>query len=152
MKKLITIFLSALFLISCKNSENKAIKAENSTITTLKKIEKVNEKLIENKNLNTEIIPKNGEYSYSVEFAESGMITKDAVTVLINNNQIKIINNGILSGKKGEIIEEGIIVKHKKSGEWIIAHNEKDALAKEIGGCSDGPLVINFKKMILFLC
>lgn len=141
MKKLITLLLSILFLVTCKNYENGTIKSEKSTIIISKKIEKVNEK-----------IPKNGEYLYSVEFAESGMITKDAVTVLINNNQIKIINNGILSGKKNEIIEEGIIMKHEKSGKWIIAHNKNDVLAKEIGGCSDGPLVINFNKKILFLC
>ena len=136
----------------CLRDRNSTITVEKSTITNSKKIEKVNEKPIRNKNLNDDIIPNNGEYLYSVEFAESGMITKNAVKIIINNSKIKIINNGILSGKKDEIIDEGFIMKHKKSGEWIIAHNEKDTLSKEIGGCSDGPLVINFKKKILFMC
>ena len=43
------------------------------------------------------------------------------VTVLISGDSIKIINNESLSGKKGQIIEHGKIVKHKSTGQWIIA-------------------------------
>jgi len=42
-------------------------------------------------------------------------------------------------------------MKHK-SGKWIIGHTTKDKYAKEIGGCSDGPSEINFKKKIFWLC
>jgi hypothetical protein len=57
-----------------------------------------------------------------------------------------------LTGKKGDIIEEGIIMKHTKTGKWIIGHIIKDRDAKEIGGCSNGPSVINFKQKIFWSC
>ncbi len=97
-------------------------------------------------------IPKSGTYIYTVQFAEhQGMFSKDAVTIIIDNKNIKVINNGILSGTKGEIIDQGIIMKHK-DGQYIIAHHENDIFAEEIGGCSDGPLVIKFSQKIIVFC
>ena len=98
-------------------------------------------------------IPKSGTYIYKISFAESnGKLTGAKCKVIIDNNKIKIINIGEkLSGKKGEVITEGIIMKHK-SGKWIIGKDKKDKNAKEIGGCTNGPIEIDFKNMIIWLC
>ena len=96
-------------------------------------------------------IPKSGTYEYEVAFAESsGKSLGSTVTVLISGDSIKIINNGRLSGKKGQIIEHGKIMKHKSTGQWIIATKPQDEFAEEVGGCSDGPRVIDFtnKEMV----
>ncbi|WP_209144220.1 MULTISPECIES: hypothetical protein [Chitinophaga] len=50
------------------------------------------------------------------------------------------------------MIDSGIILRHKKTGKWIIAHDKKDADAPEAGGCSDGPSVIDFKRKIFRMC
>lgn len=98
--------------------------------------------------------PKNGTYTYAIAFAEwNGKSLGATCTVKVKGDSIKVIHNGKgnLSGKKGDILDEGIIVKHK-SGKWIIARKATDKNAKEIGGCSDGPSVIDFKQKKWWSC
>lgn len=99
--------------------------------------------------------PKDGTYTYSIAFAEwGGKSLGSTCTVIIKGDSIKIIHNGKknLTGKKGEVIDEGIIMKHTKTGKSIIGHSKKDKDAKEIGGCSDGPAVIDFKHKRFWMC
>jgi hypothetical protein len=98
--------------------------------------------------------PKDGTYTYSIAFAEwQGKSLGATCTVLIKGDSIKVIHNGKgnLTGKKGDIIDSGILMKHK-SGKWIIGHNIKDKDADDIGGCSDGPRVIDFKRKKVWSC
>ena len=98
--------------------------------------------------------PADGIYTYNIVFAEwNNRPTNATCTVVIKGDSIKVIHNGSgrLSGQKGEIIDSGIIIKHK-NGKWIIGHDVKDKNAQHIGDCTGGPLVINFKKKILQLC
>lgn len=99
--------------------------------------------------------PKDGIYTYKVAFAEwGGKSLGTTCTVIIKGNTVKVLHNGKkgLEGKKGDMIAKGIIMKHIKTGKWIIANSSKDKYAKEIGGCSDGPPVIDFKNKIFWLC
>ena len=99
--------------------------------------------------------PKDGSYTYSIAYAEWGGKTLGSTcTVKIKGDSIFVIHNGnkSVTGKKGEIFDQGIIMKHKKTGKWIIGHNIKDKDAKEIGGCSDGPSVIDFSRKIYWSC
>ena len=100
-------------------------------------------------------IPKDGTYTYKIAFAEWGGKSLGATcTVKIKGNSIKIIHNGKgnLTGNKGDILDEGIIMKHAKTGQWIIGHSRKDKNAKEVGGCSEGPSVIDFKHKKWWSC
>jgi hypothetical protein len=99
--------------------------------------------------------PKNGTYTYSIAFAEwQGKSLGATCTVIIKGDSIKVIHNGKgnLTGKKGDILDQGIIMKHNKTGKWIIGHSDKDKEAKEIGGCSEGPSVIDFKRKKFWSC
>jgi hypothetical protein len=92
--------------------------------------------------------PANGTYTYAIAFAEQqGKSLGATCTVIIKGDSIKIVHNGKpgLTGKKGEIMDEGIIMKHK-TGVWIIGHSRKDINAEEFGGCTDGPTEIDFKR------
>ena len=75
-------------------------------------------------------------------------------TVIIKGDSVKVIHNGKgnLTGNKGDIVDARIIMKHTKTGKWIIGHNIKDKEAKEIGGCSDGPSIIDFKRKSFWSC
>jgi hypothetical protein len=98
--------------------------------------------------------PVSGTYTYTIAFAEwSGKSLGATCTVKIKGDSIWVIHNGNkeLSGEKDEIIDSGIIVKHK-TGKWIIAQSANDKYAKEIGGCTDGPRIIDFKRKKLWLC
>ena len=98
--------------------------------------------------------PKNGTYIYKISYAEWNGKSLDAkCKVVIEGNKIKIFNiGGNVSGKKDEVIEEGKIMKHRKTGKWIVGHSKKDKEAEEIGGCSDGPIEIDFEKETVHLC
>ncbi len=98
--------------------------------------------------------PRNGTYTYKIAYAEwNGRSMGSTCTVVIKGDSIKVIHNGSnVSGTKGEIFDEGIIMKHKKTGKWIIGHSRKDADAKEIGGCSEGPTIIDFKNKKWWTC
>ena len=99
--------------------------------------------------------PKDGTYTYSIAFEESnGKSLGATCTVVIKGDSIMIIHNGKgnLTGKRGDIIDQGIIMKHIQSGKWIIGHSLKDRSSKEIGGCSDGPSIIDFKHKRFWSC
>src|SRR5438270_7881780 len=83
--------------------------------------------------------PKDGSYTYAIAFAEwGGKSNGTFCTVVIKGDSIRVIHHGTghLTGKKGDILDKGIIMKHK-SGKWIIGHSSKDKNAKEIGGWSE---------------
>lgn len=99
--------------------------------------------------------PKNGIYKYTVAFAEwNGESLGSTCTVIIKGDSIRVIHNGkgTLSGNKGDIIDQGILVKHTKTGNWIIAHSIEDKDAAEVGGCSEGPSVIDFRRKKFWRC
>ncbi|HXB45107.1 MAG TPA: hypothetical protein VNV85_13660 [Puia sp.] len=99
--------------------------------------------------------PKDGTYTYKIAFTEwQGKSLGATCTVIIKGDSIKIIHNGKgnLTGNRGDIIDQGMIMKHTKSGKWIIGHNARDKEAKQIGGCSGGPSVIDFKRKIFWSC
>jgi hypothetical protein len=105
-------------------------------------------------NLTTAQKPKDGTYTYSIAFAEwQGKSLGATCTVIIKGDSVKVVHNGKgnLTGNKGDIIDAGIIMNHK-SGKWIIGHNAKDKNATDIGGCSDGPRVIDFKNKKVWSC
>ena len=100
-------------------------------------------------------IPKNGTYEYKIAFAESPNMrnNKADCKVIINGNKIKVIyiGNNLSGTKKGDIIDEGLILKHK-SGKWIIGRKEADKELDEIGGCTDGPREIDFENKTFWMC
>jgi hypothetical protein len=99
--------------------------------------------------------PKNGTYTYSIAFAEwKGESLGATCIVVIKGNSIKVIHNGSanLTGKKGDILDKGIVLKHTRTGKWIIGHSIKDKDLKEIGGCSGGPSIIDFKRKKFWIC
>lgn len=99
-------------------------------------------------------IPPDGSYVYDVAFAEwDGISMGNKVSVTIIKDSIYVVYNGIgnLEIKTGEVIDSGIIIKHH-SGQWIIANKPDDRNLKEIGGCSGGPSIVDFKTRKYWMC
>jgi hypothetical protein len=99
-------------------------------------------------------IPKSGTYTYSIAFAEwNGKSNGATCTVVIKGDSIKVFHNGTgnLTGKKGDILDQGIILKHKKTGKYIIAHNPSDIDSLVANGC-EGPTLIDFVKKLFWTC
>jgi hypothetical protein len=94
---------------------------------------------------------KNG--SYTLDFIDLEYQGKKLGTckAVVKSGKVKLIVINGCHRKKGAIIEQGLLLKHK-TGVWIIAKHKSDVNAKEVGGCSDGPYVINFKRKRLETC
>lgn len=99
---------------------------------------------------------EDGRYEYAVVYDEWGpgklegrcfvIIKGDSATVIEYSGQ------EIDSAEKGTIMDSGKIMKHKKTGKWIIAHSPADVNAEDIGGCTDGPTIIEFDNRIYHGC
>ena len=50
------------------------------------------------------------------------------------------------------LIDEGALGFHKRSNQWIIVRSKTDLEANEVGGCSDGPTVVDLKNKIYWSC
>jgi len=99
--------------------------------------------------------PKDGTYTYSIAYAEwGGKSLGSTCTVKIKGDSIFVIHDGNkrMTGTKGDTLDHGIILKHTKTCKWIIGLHKKDKDAKEIGGCSDGPSIIDFKRKKWWSC
>ncbi len=99
-------------------------------------------------------IPANGTYQFDAAFAEwDGQSMGLKLTIVINGDSVKVIyeGHGSLSAEIGEVIDEGIIMKHK-SGEWIIGNQISDKELDDVGGCTEGPAIIDFKNKKYWLC
>jgi hypothetical protein len=97
--------------------------------------------------------PKDGVYTYDVAFAEWGGQTFGAtVIVKIQGDSVFVIHNGgNITGKRGDIIEKGVLLRHK-TGKWIIARKPEDADAEQVGRCSLGPVEIDFEMKRIWSC
>jgi len=100
-------------------------------------------------------IPPDGSYVFDIAFAEwDGKSMGEKVTIVIEGNYIQVIyegNGNLTLTKAGEIIDEGQILKHT-SGAWIITSNNTDIHLEEVGGCTDGPRIIDFKNKKFWMC
>ncbi len=98
--------------------------------------------------------PKDGVYVYSISFEEwKGKSLGAKCEVIVKGDSITVVHNGDtgLTGRKGDVIEAGLIMQHR-SGKWIIGHREEDKSASETGGCSGGPTIVDFKKRKIRSC
>lgn len=67
------------------------------------------------------------------------VIKKDSIIIYAT----KVLSERITFTKEGDVIERGLILKHK-SGKWIIGQSPKDKNAEQIG--VEGPPIIDFRK------
>ena len=96
-----------------------------------------------------------GTYSFTIAFSEwGGKSLGTTCDVIIKGKSISVMHDGTgnLSGKKGDIILEGILMEHKKTEKLIIGNSKKDELAEEIGACTGGPSLIDLENRIVELC
>ena len=92
-----------------------------------------------------------GRYTFQHKMSEQPNITNAPVKVAIKGRYVVVTSESGGVFPKG-VIEEGTLMWHAKSRQWIIGHNASDRYAEEVGGCSDGPLVIDLKNKIFWSC
>ena len=75
-----------------------------------------------------------------------------ALAAQIRGRHIVLINNDRADVFPAGLIAEGTLMWHAASGQWIIGTAPADADATEVGGCSDGPDVIDLQSRVYWTC
>lgn len=97
---------------------------------------------------------EDGEYIFQHKYAEAEQYRIRSIELLveIRGNHIVVINNDRSDVFPMGVLEEGTLMWHSKSGQWIIGTVPSDSDADEVGGCTDGPTVIDLQKRIYWTC
>ena len=93
-----------------------------------------------------------GTYQFKHKFAEHPSMPSIDVTVTIEGRQIKVVNERETSVFPEGIIAEGVLYWHPGSRQWIIGDSQSDREAAEVGGCSDGPEVVDLIGRVYWTC
>ena len=93
-----------------------------------------------------------GSYVFTHKDAEFENMVIGPVTVKIKGHHITVISHNPSDVFGQGIIDEGTLMWHNGSKEWIIGEHDADRFAKEVGGCSGGPTVVDLRKKIYWSC
>ena len=93
-----------------------------------------------------------GDYKFVHRFEEHPNIPSILLDVQIRGRHIVVINNDRTDVFPAGLIEEGTLMWHAGSGQWIIGMKPDDAHATDVGGCSDGPEVVDLQARVFWTC
>lgn len=135
------------FLFSCKSSTKGSSHTDKTD--NLAEVKTGTEEYLK------DTVPSDGTYRFDVAFEEwEGKSMGEKITIVIKGDSIEVVYEGdgdLTNAKKGDVFDRGIILKHK-TGVWIIGKSTSDSQLDEIGGCSGGPTVIDFKRRKYCMC
>ena len=93
-----------------------------------------------------------GRYTFEHRFAEQPRLPHAKVLVIIRKRTIQVINTQAHPPFPKGVIAQGRLVWNQPTGQWIIGEGAGDRTATEVGGCSDGPEVVDLVKRIYWTC
>ena len=95
---------------------------------------------------------KPGTYTFQHRFSEQPDLGTGPVLVTIKGGKITVFNPHANNVFPKGVLARGNLVWHRKSKQWIISTDPSDNDAEEVGGCSDGPEVVDLQKRIYRTC
>ena len=93
-----------------------------------------------------------GRYVFEHRFAEHPSMPSISVDVVINGSRIVISNPAQSNPFPAGVLAQGQLMQHAGSAQWIIGNDESDRWAEDVGGCSDGPEVVDLAAKIYWTC
>lgn len=93
-----------------------------------------------------------GEYVFQHRFAEHPTIPSIPLQVTISGSRIVVVNPMASNPFPAGILAEGQLMWHVASQQWIIGHETSERLARDVGGCSDGPEIVDLSGKIYWTC
>ena len=93
-----------------------------------------------------------GNYKSQHHFAEQPSIPSITVDVQIDGRHIVVTNNDKTDVFPHGVLAEGTLMWHGASEQWIIGNTPEDAELADVGGCSDGPEVVDLKNHVFWTC
>jgi hypothetical protein len=93
-----------------------------------------------------------GHYTFVVRLAEQPNTPGGQLEAEIRGRHIRVTSKPNASVFPAGLVEEGILLWHAITRQWIIGHNEDDADIVEVGGCSGGPFVVDLEQKVFWTC
>jgi hypothetical protein len=93
-----------------------------------------------------------GEYTFQHRFAEHPSMPSIDMRVRFVDGRIVVTNTTPGTPFPLGVVAEGQLLWNGRVGKWIIAHTPADQEATDVGGCSDGPEVVDLEKRIYWTC
>ena len=95
---------------------------------------------------------RSGEYTFQHRFAEHPAMPSIALKATITGKRIALVNPEASDPFPAGVLAEGELMWHTASKQWIIGHNTSDRVVRDVGGCSDGPEVVDLVGKIYWTC
>jgi hypothetical protein len=95
---------------------------------------------------------RSGDYAFVHRFAEHPSIEGIELAARIRGRHIVLVNDDKTDLLPAGVIAEGTLMWHAASEQWIIGMSPGDANAADVGGCSDGPEVVDLERRIYWTC
>jgi hypothetical protein len=97
---------------------------------------------------------RSGQYHFQLKDAEFPTFPGVSVSVTISGRHIKVTSADSSSTlhPKGTVVDEGTLMWHAASRQWIIGQEESDKTREDVGGCSAGPAAVDLVKKIYWTC
>jgi hypothetical protein len=93
-----------------------------------------------------------GVYRFQQRFAEQPSMQGTELKATIDGRHIELVNVGNSGVFPLGVIEDGVLLWHARSRQWIIGSVPGDARAEDVGGCSGGPTVVDLVARIYWTC
>lgn len=93
-----------------------------------------------------------GEYAFTHRFAEHPGLSSLRLTVRIDGAHVVVLNPKASDPFPEGILDEGTLMWHAASEQWIIGREEADRSRDDVGGCSGGPEVIDLEDRVYWTC
>ena len=93
-----------------------------------------------------------GRYEFQLHYSEHPTIAGPKLIAEIIDDHIELTNADTDDVYPFGLIAAGTLVWHQKSQHWIISNSDDDRDAQFVGGCSDGPDVVDLVERIYWTC
>ncbi len=93
-----------------------------------------------------------GVYRFQQRFAEQPSMQGMELKATIDGHRIELVNDGVAGVFPQGVVEQGLLLWHARSRQWIIGSSPTDADAGDVGGCSGGPPVVDLAARIYWTC
>jgi hypothetical protein len=99
------------------------------------------------------VVPlSSGEYTFQHRFAEHPAMPSFQLKATISGKRIVLTNPKASGPFPAGVLAEGELMWHPASGQWIIGKEASDRSLQDVGGCSDGPEVVDLVGKIYWTC
>lgn len=93
-----------------------------------------------------------GQYVFQHRFGEHPTIPSIPLNVTVRDSHIVVVNPNASEPFPAGVLAEGELMWHAASKQWLIGREASDKSAQDVGGCSEGPEVIDLASKIYWTC